>query len=191
LSLVGWTDLTRRTGRTIDARRCQGPGTLGLVHHAPPAGSKVSWTGRKSAGDEYLLDWIKRFTPDIVLSGHIHNSPFYPDGDWVDRIGPTWVFNPGRQIGPMRCTSSSIWEAMTAEHISIEGPVTATAASPMVESRGRTRSLGWRLEKRLQHLIHHADVIVSFKLVLHVHQITVQCVKASSQEQAHVKADGR
>jgi Icc-related predicted phosphoesterase len=91
------------------------------VHHAPPAGSKVSWTGRKSAGDEYLLDWIKRFTPDIVLSGHIHNSPFYPDGDWVDRIGPTWVFNPGRQIGPMPVHIILDLEAMTAEHISIEG----------------------------------------------------------------------
>ncbi len=48
------------------------------VHHAPPAGSKVCWTGRKSAGDEFLLAWIKRLRPDIVLSGHIHNSPFHP-----------------------------------------------------------------------------------------------------------------
>jgi Icc-related predicted phosphoesterase len=91
------------------------------VHHAPPAGAKVCWTGRKFAGDEFLLDWIRRFTPDIVLSGHIHNSPFYPDGGWVDRIERTWVFNPGREIGPTPAHIVFDLEAMTAERISIDG----------------------------------------------------------------------
>ena len=44
--------------------------------------------------------WIERFTPDIVLTGHVHQAPFVPDGGWVDRIGTTWVFNPGQQPGP-------------------------------------------------------------------------------------------
>ncbi|MGH8510966.1 MAG: metallophosphoesterase family protein, partial [Gammaproteobacteria bacterium] len=35
-----------------------------------------------------------------VLTGHIHQSPFRAGGSWVDRIGQTWVFNAGRQIGP-------------------------------------------------------------------------------------------
>jgi Icc-related predicted phosphoesterase len=35
------------------------------IHHAPPAGSAVSWTGRKSIGDEVLADWIARFSPDL------------------------------------------------------------------------------------------------------------------------------
>ena len=26
-------------------------------------------------------------------------SPFKPAGAWADRIGDTWIFNPGRQIG--------------------------------------------------------------------------------------------
>ena len=39
------------------------------------------------------------FAPAIVLSGHIHNAPFYPQGAWVQRIGATWAFNPGRQLG--------------------------------------------------------------------------------------------
>jgi Icc-related predicted phosphoesterase len=91
------------------------------VHHAPPAGAKVCWTGRKSVGDEFLLEWIKRFRPDIVLSGHIHNSPFYPDGGWVDRIGPTWVFNPGREIGATPVHIVLDLEAMTAEWISTDG----------------------------------------------------------------------
>jgi hypothetical protein len=35
-----------------------------------------------------------------VLAGHVHEPPFKPEGSWADRIGDTWVFNPGRQIGP-------------------------------------------------------------------------------------------
>lgn len=69
------------------------------VHHSPSSGSPTSWTGKKDGGDEYLRAWIERFQPDIVLGGHIHDSPFYEKGSWVDQIGSTWVFNPGRQIG--------------------------------------------------------------------------------------------
>jgi Icc-related predicted phosphoesterase len=91
------------------------------IHHAPPEGAKTSWTGRKFIGDEHLRGWIDRFEPDLVLSGHIHNSPFYAEGSWVDRIGRTWVFNPGRQIGPKPTTIVVDLEAWTAEWDSIEG----------------------------------------------------------------------
>jgi Icc-related predicted phosphoesterase len=91
------------------------------IHHAPPDQSPVSWTGKKFGGDKYLVDWIRRFGPDLVLSGHIHNSPFYPDGSWIDRIGKTWVFNPGRQIGPRPTSIVFDLDAMTAEWVSLEG----------------------------------------------------------------------
>jgi Icc-related predicted phosphoesterase len=91
------------------------------VHHAPPAGSPVCWTGKKFGGDEELRDWIGRFNPDMVFSGHIHNSPFYAEGSWVDRIGKTWVFNPGRQNGAFPTYIALDLETMTAEWISIEG----------------------------------------------------------------------
>jgi hypothetical protein len=71
------------------------------VHHAPPAGSPTSWDGRKSFGDPALREWIERLQPDLVLSGHVHQSPFTRDGSWADRIGRTWVFNAGHQIGPL------------------------------------------------------------------------------------------
>jgi hypothetical protein len=29
----------------------------------------------------------------------VHEPPFKPGGAWADRIGRTWVFNAGRQIG--------------------------------------------------------------------------------------------
>ena len=91
------------------------------IHHAPPEGARTSWSGRKSVGDEFLRGWIDRFQPDMVLSGHIHNSPFYEAGSWIDRIGKTWVFNPGRQIGPQPTTIKIDFDAMTAEWNSTEG----------------------------------------------------------------------
>ncbi len=91
------------------------------VHHAPPEGARTSWTGRKFVGDEFLRGWIERFHPDVVLSGHIHNSPFYADGSWIDRLGRTWVFNPGRQIGPEPASITLDFAAMTAEWNSLEG----------------------------------------------------------------------
>jgi Icc-related predicted phosphoesterase len=91
------------------------------LHHAAPAGSRVCWTGRRFAGDEVLLTWIKRFNPDMVLCGHVHNAPFYPKGSWVDRIGKTWVLNPGRQPGPCPARILLDLDAQSAEWISIEG----------------------------------------------------------------------
>ncbi len=70
------------------------------IHHAPVDQSPVSWTGKEFGGDKFLVEWIHRFEPDLVLSGHIHNAPFVLHGSWIDRIGKTWVFNPGKQIGP-------------------------------------------------------------------------------------------
>ncbi len=91
------------------------------IHHAPPSGVRTCWTGRAFVGDEFLRGWIERFQPDVVLSGHIHNSPFYGDGSWIDRIGRTWVFNPGRQLGSQPTTISLDLTTMIAEWNSIEG----------------------------------------------------------------------
>jgi len=69
------------------------------VHHAPPDRSPTSWSGTRYFGDAELVDWIATHRPDIVLSGHVHQSPFVASGSWVDRIGSTWVFNAGHQFG--------------------------------------------------------------------------------------------
>lgn len=69
------------------------------VHHAPPDHSPVSWGGSRSYGDRELEQWIGAYRPDLVFSGHVHQSPFVRDGSWVDRIGTTWVFNTGHQFG--------------------------------------------------------------------------------------------
>ncbi len=69
------------------------------VHHAPPKDSPISWSGKRSYGDQELCDWIAEFAPTLVLSGHVHEAPFVTGGGWVDRVGNTWVFNMGRQLG--------------------------------------------------------------------------------------------
>jgi Icc-related predicted phosphoesterase len=69
------------------------------VHHAPPDKSPTSWSGARYMGDVELLQWIEQYKPDMVFSGHVHQSPFTKAGSWVDRIGDTWVFNAGHQFG--------------------------------------------------------------------------------------------
>jgi Icc-related predicted phosphoesterase len=90
------------------------------VYHAPPAGSAVCWNGKNFIGDEFLRESINRFGPDLVLSGHIHNAPFYQQGSWVDRIGKTWVFNVGRQPGPRPTYIVLDPDTMTAKWTSFE-----------------------------------------------------------------------
>lgn len=71
------------------------------VYHWPPMGSTTCWTGRQHYGDTEIGGWIEEHRPDVVLTGHVHDPPFKRDGGWADRIGDTWVFNAGRQIGPV------------------------------------------------------------------------------------------
>lgn len=68
------------------------------LYHAPPEGP-LSWNGRRHLGDPLLPELIARHAPDAVLCGHIHEAPFRAGGGWAERIGTTWLFNPGRQIG--------------------------------------------------------------------------------------------
>jgi Icc-related predicted phosphoesterase len=97
-------------------------------HHAPPQGTRVSCTGHKLAGDPFLLQWINRFRPDLVLSGHIHNAPFYPEGAWIDRLGKTWIFNPGRQPGSFPTYITLDFDTLLAQWISAEGESIRTLA---------------------------------------------------------------
>lgn len=69
------------------------------VHHAPAADSPVSWSGSKFTGDTVLLKWVQQYQPDMVFSGHIHQSPFTRAGSWVDQVGKSWVFNVGQHPG--------------------------------------------------------------------------------------------
>lgn len=71
------------------------------LYHVPPENSPVSWTGHRHDGDAMLNQLIADHGPDLVLSGHVHASPFRKGGSWIDRVGGTWVMNPGRQLGEL------------------------------------------------------------------------------------------
>ncbi len=101
------------------------------VYHAPPAESPVSWSGKRFFGDEELSRWITAFSPDIVVSGHVHISPFVPGGSWADRIGDTWVFNTGQQIGPVPAHIIFDLETATALWFSIYGNEVLALDAPL------------------------------------------------------------
>jgi Icc-related predicted phosphoesterase len=90
------------------------------VYHAPPEGA-LSWTGKRHFGDALLPELIKRHSPSAVLCGHIHEAPFKTGGSWVDRIGDTWLFNAGGQIGDVPACVEIDFKEKTARWISLAG----------------------------------------------------------------------
>jgi Icc-related predicted phosphoesterase len=85
----------------LSADAARRPARWVWVYHWPPLGSPTCWTGKRHYGDADLVGWIDQHRPDMVLAGHVHEPPFKPTGSWADRIGNTWVFNAGHQIGPV------------------------------------------------------------------------------------------
>jgi Icc-related predicted phosphoesterase len=71
------------------------------AYHSPPDASPTSWSGARHYGDDVLNRLIDEHRPDLVLTGHVHEAPFRPDGSWYDRVGSTLVLNAGRQTGPV------------------------------------------------------------------------------------------
>jgi len=118
-------DAARRRGRWV------------WVYHAPPDASPVSWTGSKHYGDAELVRWIHEHRPDVVLTGHVHQSPFRQGGSWVDRIGDSWVFNAGRQPAPNPShvildtgARTAVWSSLAGDEIvKLDEPLTRPVAA--------------------------------------------------------------
>ncbi len=106
------------------------------VYHAPPPDSPISWNGRRYYGDQALLGWIAEYQPDIVISGHVHEAPFSRGGSWVDRLGSTWLFNAGHQIGPVPTTIAIDTDANEAAWFSLEGAESVDLGAPLVRPIG-------------------------------------------------------
>jgi Icc-related predicted phosphoesterase len=105
----------------LRAEHAHQPAAWLWVHHAPPDGVGVSWTGKQHAGDTFLPALIDELSPDFVFSGHIHNSPFRTGGAWASRIGRTWSFNPGQQLGVPPCFIELDLDRRTARWVSQAG----------------------------------------------------------------------
>lgn len=138
-------EVDRQLARDAAARN----GRWVWIYHSPPQGSPTSRSGAKDFGDPDLSGWIATHHPDMVLAGHIHDAPFRDGGSWVDRIGPTWVFNGGRQIGPQpTCIVFDMDEGWAywlsierAEMVRIDAPLTRPVA-PLIEAPDWLISLG-------------------------------------------------
>ena len=106
------------------------------AYHWPPLGSPTCWTGRKDYGDPDVLAWIDEHRPDAVLAGHVHQAAFTEAGSWADRIGDTWVFNAGTQIGKVPARVELDLDAGRARWVSLMGEETCdlTDAGPPVRT---------------------------------------------------------
>ncbi|HEX4493938.1 MAG TPA: metallophosphoesterase [Acidimicrobiia bacterium] len=111
----------------VDAARVGGRQWI-WVYHAPADASPTSWTGKRHYGDEDLVTWIAEHAPAIVLSGHVHQSPFANGGGWIDRIGSTIVCNAGQQRGPIPTCIEIDTVAGTARWTSLAGVEEQTLA---------------------------------------------------------------
>jgi Icc-related predicted phosphoesterase len=69
------------------------------IIHQPPSslGMDICAHGER-VGSPVLLEFIEAHQPLLGCSGHIHESPYQPDGRWAARIGRTWWIQPG-QLG--------------------------------------------------------------------------------------------
>jgi len=125
VTICPWWDATQ-TREVVDRQLQHDAALVGdrrwvWVYHAPPDASPTSWTGKRHYGDEDLVAWIEQHHPDIVLSGHVHQSPFMADGSWVDQIGSTVVMNAGRQPGPVPTSIEIDTDAALVRWSSYEG----------------------------------------------------------------------
>jgi len=107
----------RQLGEAATTRR----GKWVWIYHAPPADSPVSWSGQRHFGDVELSGWIAAYQPDLVFGGHVHEAPFVRGGSWASRVGQSWVFNPGRQIGEVPTHIALDTDRMQAAWFSFEG----------------------------------------------------------------------
>jgi Icc-related predicted phosphoesterase len=71
------------------------------VYHSPPSDSPLCNAGERLYPDPDLAAWIDRWSPDLVVCGHIHQAPWVSGGAWVDQRGSTWMVNAGHQSGPV------------------------------------------------------------------------------------------
>lgn len=133
-TLCAWWDGPRTVSEIEAQLRAAGEGRSSKwfwVYHAPPANSPVAWSGQRSYGDAQLLGWIAEHGPQMVMSGHVHDAPFARDGSWVDQMGATWLFNPGKQIGPVPTSIAIDTGVGEAAWFSLEGAESVRLDAPL------------------------------------------------------------
>jgi Icc-related predicted phosphoesterase len=115
--------------RLLDQASAQRSGRWVWVYHAPPEGA-LSWTGKRHFGDPALPELIRRHRPTAVLCGHIHEAPFRSGGSWIDRVGATWLFNAGGQIGDTPARIEIDFTRQSARWVSLAGTEEKSLLAP-------------------------------------------------------------
>jgi Icc-related predicted phosphoesterase len=98
------------------------------LYHAPPAGTPLCHDGQRDFPDEEVADWIQELGPDLVFCGHVHQAPWADGGSWHARMGETWVFNAGKQIGKVPAHITVDTDAGTADWFGVFGSETLALA---------------------------------------------------------------
>ena len=91
------------------------------VYHWPPLDSPTSWTGKRVLRRRRARRLDRRAPPGRGAERARPSAPFKPDGGWADRIGHTWVFNPGRQTGSTPTCIEIDFDAQQATWMSLMG----------------------------------------------------------------------
>jgi hypothetical protein len=133
--LVGWPGRPIRPREQLAADAAGGRGAGSGSTTGRRSARRPCWTGRRHYGDADVGGWIATHRPDLVLAGHVHESPFKPEGSWADRIGTTWVFNAGRQIGPVPCHVEIDLAQETASWRSMMGTESLSLAAAQAPAR--------------------------------------------------------
>jgi Icc-related predicted phosphoesterase len=134
ITICPWWDgpLTQKAiGHQFELAQQYRTGSWLWVYHAPPPNSPISWSGQRYYGDAALLGWIAQYNPDLVVCGHVHEAPFERNGSWVDRIGQSWVFNAGKQIGEVPTSIAIDTVANEAAWFSNEGSESVRLDAPL------------------------------------------------------------
>jgi Icc-related predicted phosphoesterase len=122
-TICPWWDgpLTRQAvADQLAAAAVDRPARWVWLYHSPPAGTVLCRDGRREFPDHDLAGWIDEYAPDIVMCGHIHQAPWVDGGSWYARLGRTWVFNAGKQLGPVPAHITLDLEAGTADWCGVD-----------------------------------------------------------------------
>ena len=89
------------------------------IVHQPPASLRMDLCGNgKLAGSPALLHFIEENQPLLGVSGHIHESPHQPGGQWMADVGRTTWVQPGQVYDRLHYVTLDIAEGPTAANVS-------------------------------------------------------------------------
>lgn len=86
--------------------------------HQPPASLGMDVCGNgKLAGSPALLRFIRDNQPLLGVSGHIHESPHRPGGQWMAVVGGTTWLQPGQVYDRLHYVTIDIDEGLTVNGV--------------------------------------------------------------------------